>query len=357
MIAATWKGSNSRREALLSLGVVTTTTLLAVLVYNHTRTRGGRSNRPPPSSARSKSKDGPIKEEKSREVRLPSHIERDLHKEERRRRMLPILSMKKPMYDNILMQDPNGHALSTISMKKANWYINKGLADWVNETTIRLRFTPSNRVDPDQALYFVSEKANRCVICGASQHFMRHYVVPFCYRTLFPDSYKTHLSHDVVLTCADCHIQAERSAQCRRQYLEDSLRTDPATAAPQIFDPQKQNIQRTATALLKWRERLPKSRIVECEDQLRAWFQLGPDQYLSLQLLQQASALNSYSPNPRYIPGPELVVNPLLRDEVALAKFIREWRAHFLETQLPRYLPKGWSIESPVQCDKRKHRE
>ena len=65
-------------------------------------------------------------------------MERELYKEERRERMMPRLTRKKPLYDNIVMSDPQGNVLATVSIKKAQWYVRKNLAQWNNsnnETT------------------------------------------------------------------------------------------------------------------------------------------------------------------------------------------------------------------------------
>jgi hypothetical protein len=153
---------------------------------------------------------------------LPSHVEREIRKEERRRRLLPLLTRTKPMYDNILLQDSMGNPLATISMKKAKWYINKDLADWVvgvtdpnpsdkknhsdastnngdnhfrNQTSnatststtstspqhqsiLRLRFQPKNSHTNFQKdnEYNISTKNNQCVVCGRGEHYNRHYV-------------------------------------------------------------------------------------------------------------------------------------------------------------------------------------
>jgi len=318
------------------------------------------------------------------------------------------MTMKKPMYDNIMMQDPQGNPLSTISMKKAKWYINKGLADWIvvaatdmkGQTTseshnnkqqqqqqqeqpqsiIRLRFQPNNsnsnsnnnysQIDETSdrtLLYNTSIKANQCVVCGATEHHMRHYVVPYCYRSLFPDEYKTHLSHDVVLTCAVCHVRAEQHSQRRRRQLERRYRRDPITAQPMLIDRFKQNITKQALALQKRREQMPAKRIAQCEADVRQFWNIDNDTPLTTDLLVQTSELSCTRPNPQYIPGEVLIVQPLLdtlkssregsgdhHDDEALTSFIRDWRAYFLETSQPQYLPKGWSIESAVRCDKKK---
>ena len=309
---------------------------------------------------------------------LPSHIERDLYKTERRMRLLPLITRKKPMYDNVLMQDPQGNPLATISKKKAQWYLSKGLADWVEQTSdsdrfntlehhkpqsiLRLRFQPRNRsLDPSEAainVYNVSTKSNRCVVCGAGKNYMRHYIVPFCYRTLFPDSYKNHLSHDVVLTCIDCHIAAEHNAQRRRKKLEAALRKDPSTAAAFVVDRRKRTISKKALALLNHSDRMPLNRVTEYRRKIREYHNLSDGETLTKEILVKTSEMSATAPNPSYIAGPVLVVSPLLeemqRDSgIALAEFIRAWRAYFIETSLPRYLPTGWSVENPVQCQNR----
>ena len=56
-------------------------------------------------------------------VQLPSHIEREMQQEQRRERMLPKLIMKKThvRQRTVVMWCPDGDALGTISLKKANW--------------------------------------------------------------------------------------------------------------------------------------------------------------------------------------------------------------------------------------------
>eukprot|EP01083_Nonionella_stella_P090351 252423_1 len=78
---------------------------------------------------------------------LPSHLVREQMKEKRRKEKIPMLAMKSKMYDNITLCDPQGQALSKISKKKANWYVKKGLADFIDgkEDSIRLKFEPKAR--------------------------------------------------------------------------------------------------------------------------------------------------------------------------------------------------------------------
>lgn len=58
-----------------------------------------------------------------------------------------------------------------------------------------------------------SDKQNQCCVCGSGGEYLRHSVVPHCYRQHFPPSMKSHLSHDIVLMCPPCHKVA--GAGCR----------------------------------------------------------------------------------------------------------------------------------------------
>jgi hypothetical protein len=324
-------------------------------------------------------------EEEEDHLHLPQHMEREFYKDERRRQMIPHLSMKKTMYDNIRMLDPNGNHLCNISMKKANWYINKNIATWIihhadnnnnnnnNNNTkdcIQLSFHPkmaTTRKDHNLVTYNRGPKVNQCVVCGVERDYMRHYVVPHCYRSLLPKSFKTHLPHDVVLLCAaDCHVRAERRTHQRRMRMERKLRVDPETEPPQIVNRQLHHIQSSAQALLKWKDKLPAHRIVEYQNLLVDWFHLDSIDALTDQHLTQASQIEARRPNPKYIPGPMLVMEHMVRQssssssldssstsDMRIAQFVRDWRLHFLQTMQPRFLPVGWSVDSPVQCDDR----
>jgi len=284
---------------------------------------------------------------------LPSHLKREVYKEDRRKKMTPLLTMEKPMYDNIKMKDPEDNLLCTISLKKARWYVKKNLAEWLDDSSIQLLFKPKmQKKDPQQVKYNQADKRNHCVVCGNTRDYMRHYVVPYCYRCQFPEQFKAHLPHDVVLLCPDCHVRAERASHKRMQLLEDELRDDPNTAFPHFVDRRLHSLRSSAHALLKWKNRLPFAKIQEYEAVLREWSGLPPDQELSTVHLEQASQLEERLPNPEYIPGPHLVIESL-KDDSAIEAFVHDWRAHFVDSLQPRYLPAGWSVKSPVMCDVR----
>jgi exonuclease 3'-5' domain-containing protein 2 len=344
----------------------------------------------------------------------PSHLQRELYKEERREIMRPFITMKKPMYDNIVMLAPDGcTTLSTISRKKAQWYLQKGLATWhtitLGETArnsstmasksrndsvdgddplaIRLLFEPKVSAKPDAALqrYNTSFKSNCCVVCGAHRDYMRHYVVPYCYRMHIPPHYKTHLPHDVVLLCLTCHTHAERAAHRRMHQVEQELRQSqrdslhPTSAQAELVDKHVYQVQSAASALLNWPDRLPPATILAYQERVQDWYlestgsisapsasdhkeanaALSRTMTLDPAVLNKACQLQSRRPNPHFVPGADLVIASLQSqasepnefDPAALATFIRDWRRHFIEHLHPRFLPRGWSVQAAVRCD------
>ena len=255
------------------------------------------------------------------------------------------MAMKKPMYDNIEMYSPEHELLCTISKKKANWYIKKELAYWkVESKAIQLLFEPKSTSGPDT--YNKSHKKNICVVCGDSTNFMRHYVVPYCYRTLFPAKYKTHLPHDIVILCPDCHLHSEQTTQKRQKELEAALRTNPETARSVIPDKALRTLKSKVLALLNRRAQLPQDKVEEYETRIKTHFGMDPSQLMSPEVLALALTMETSRPNPHYIPGPHIVVTQLTNTDEQIEEFIRGWREHFLTTMQPRFLPVGWGKDS-----------
>lgn len=280
--------------------------------------------------------------------KVPTHLQRLLYKEKRRKESVRFLAMKKPMYDNIEMYSPDDALLCTISEKKAAWYIRKNLATWKTENkSIQLLFKPQKQ-SSEANTYNQSHKKNICVVCGDSQKFMRHYVVPYCYRTLFPTKYKTHTPHDIVILCPNCHLHSEQATQKRQKELETSLRQDPTTSDPHIPDRNLRNVRSVASALSKRREEIPPEKVIEYEVLIKQHFGLDSSAWLSKELLLEAMSMETSIPNPNYIPGPLVVVSALASDANSIEKFIIEWRNHFVKTMQPRFLPVGWSVDNPV---------
>ena len=295
-------------------------------------------------------------------ISLPSHLQREAHKAARRTKMIPKLARKGKMYDNVQMLDPQGVLLCNISKKKAIWYIQKNLAYSMNSEfeeddnrnnpfQIKLLFDPKgNSSRGVLGIYIKSPKANVCVSCGNGGHHMKHYIVPYSYRMLFPAKYKSHMSHDVVILCPNCHLHCDQETQHQQKHLEDAVRTNPASALAFQTNHTLYQVRSMALALLRWKAKLPLNTIEEYEELVRNHLQMDPSQDLTPELLQQAIDVEYKVSNKEYIPGAKLVVNSLVTTDL-IESFVRDWRQHFCAVVQPRFLPEGWSVDSPVSSE------
>ena len=127
---------------------------------------------------------------------------------------MPTLST--PHYANVLLIGQDGKHLSTISSKKAKWYLRKNLAVEVPAPepyarALQINFTHKQVGDAEKWDLEVSD--NCCVMCGTTQELTLHHIVPRVIRRYFPFEVKSHAREWCVLLCEDCHIKVEAVSQ------------------------------------------------------------------------------------------------------------------------------------------------
>ena len=139
-------------------------------------------------------------------------IQKQKDKDIRRKNVIEKFSIKKPIYENCQILAPDGEILCKCDKQKVEWYLTKELATIVKEEplTIKLNFEPNGRGisshkgdDSIDNQYYVDYKKNQCVVCGVDDKYMRFQIVPSKYRAFFPEKYKSHRSHDILLLCFD----------------------------------------------------------------------------------------------------------------------------------------------------------
>jgi len=323
------------------------------------------------------------------EDNLPTHIQREIYKERQRKKKEEMISMKSPMYDNIYMLDQQGEVLCTISNKKANWYIRKGIGKWssfkkkdnnINNNNnckegeeevkcIQLLFehNRTNKKGSSEEVYLTSAKQNICVACGSDGYHIRHYIVPYSYRTMLPKEYKSHMSHDIVILCPTCHVDCEGYSKRRMKDMESELRLKLGpeyNVSPVIEDSHLANIRSCAIALAKWKDKMPREKVDRYDTVIREYLAsictneeetndiLNTKKELTKSQLQAACGVKYRVKNPNYVPGANIVVQSL-QDDKAIEQFILDWRNHFLDTVQPRFMPNGWRVDNPVACGTR----
>ena len=88
--------------------------------------------------------------------------------------------------------------------------------------TIKLNFEPSGRGitsfdgQKEDDEFYVEYRQNICVVCGKDKNYLRYQIIPSMYRMFFPNKYKSHRSHDVLLICFDCNeTEIQKQAQLK----------------------------------------------------------------------------------------------------------------------------------------------
>nr|XP_029720317.1 exonuclease 3'-5' domain-containing protein 2-like [Aedes albopictus] len=254
----------------------------------------------------------------------------------------------KPLYDNCLMQAPDGELLCTCDRKKAEWYVIKELADIVTDQptyTIRLKFEPKGRAVGEVGRYYQIAKENKCVVCGAKESYIRKNVVPRDYRRHFPLIMKEHISHDVLLLCATCHRTSNMHDDNMRLSLSSRCSAPFGTQdnPKQVRVENISDLRKAARALVYCADKIPEER----QKGLRKKIQklLPKDTELSAELLEHYANVNVAIPNEDYCAHGEKVVEHFKQSAGGLSELEKMWREHFLQTMKPKYLPDLWSVE------------
>ena len=132
---------------------------------------------------------------------------------------------KKAVYENARMLDPDGQLLCHTEIKKAKWYVQKGLAEVVHQDEgsiiVKLNFEPNKRATESDDEFYIQNNTNSCVVCAKDSEYSRFHIVPSIYRTHLPESMKSHRSHDVVLLCFECLNEGLRYQHKVKSLLAD----------------------------------------------------------------------------------------------------------------------------------------
>lgn len=221
----------------------------------------------------------------------------------------------KTHYNSIVMLHPDGEVMCRCSLKKANWYISRGLATKIDEETFKLNFVPDGYGNRDQPFY-LEVKENRCVVCGTDETLTKHHVVPYQFRSLFPDHLKSHDCHDVLLVCRKCHNIYEREADIYKGYLLRKLGYD-ICEVNRIKKINNQII--SARLILEGNDPVPEDRIAKLE------FYAAQDSI----------------PEPK--DWKELFIETY-NSESSIHEFCVLWRQHFVDNMTPKYISEHFDV-------------
>ncbi|XP_060118458.1 exonuclease 3'-5' domain-containing protein 2 [Heteronotia binoei] len=252
---------------------------------------------------------------------------------------------KSPLYDNCFLYAPDGQPLCTCDRKKAQWYLDKGIAELVGTDPfiVKLQFEPSGRPE-SQVDYYLTVKENMCVVCGKTESYIRKNIVPHEYRRHFPIQMKDHNSHDVLLLCTACHaISNFYDNHLKQKFAEEFGAPIGCEEGIRLLeDPIRRQVRSAARALLN-ADGLPDARKEELLQVVKDYFH---SLTVSQEMLQEAAGLETRICNETYMPHGLKVVQCFAKGGLcSLMQLERRWRQHFLDTMQPKHLPKQWSVD------------
>lgn len=104
------------------------------------------------------------------------------------------------LYNNILFVSQDDIPMFYCSYKKAKFYLNKHLAIWKTVNPPVIKFVcQTNGLGKHGDKFHLTERINRCVVCGEYDKLHKFHIVPKYIKRLYND--KSRTSHDVVLLC------------------------------------------------------------------------------------------------------------------------------------------------------------
>jgi len=237
----------------------------------------------------------------------------------------------KEIYSNCALYDHKG-LLCRCSSQRARWYLKMGLATVISENPLQvlLNFDPEVSLEQREAVYCV-HKENKCCVCGEEniENLTKHHIIPLCFRKIFPENYKSSLSHDVVPVCDNCHVKYHKHAAIKIEQMYKQCDAITMNREKRIFFKESLGLCKALTL-----ETLPKHRAQEMQQTLYSmWSNELEIEKIAEQCRQEIAARKKIEPK-------------LCLEQVKdLEQFIIDWRMDFVNTMNPRFLPKGWSID------------
>jgi hypothetical protein len=240
---------------------------------------------------------------------------------------------KKPIYENMEIYAPTGFFLGYIPSHRFNWYIERNLAEKINDKAIKLMFEPKNIKSLETIRTVHEPKENKCVVCGNTQEMCRYRITPYEVKKLLPEKYKAHRANDVVALCCEDvpdadYFTKEFKLELFKKYDVDITKFKLVGKEDNIYKLIKKILSKTTKleyaneCLVKYFGKIPTKEELEdfmakCEDKIH---------------------FDGFE-------TPEHMLVQKVIDENNVVEFLKLWKQNFVEKMEPKYLPWDFWIE------------
>ena len=271
--------------------------------------------------------------------------------------------------ENWEVYHPDGTHMFTCGEKKASWYLERELAKRTADGKIMLTFEPKGNGFEANEIFGKSVREAICVVSGMPDNLQRHHIVPYCYRTYFPEKYKSKNHHDVVLMNHERHSEYEQEATKHKDVIAEMFGVKTITEFNIEYTFKLREIGRNNAILLSTIHSLFKTygKITE-ETKLEKLKQIAEFTELPLKTVRNFNYIQLYkmylllkeehikeqyefkqTHRQEYDHGYHVVQK--LDTEEKMVEFVKLWRTHFIETTNPQFMPLGWSIDFRIKTN------
>lgn len=255
-----------------------------------------------------------------------------------------------------------GRHMFTCGEKKSEWYLERGLAKVTGKNEITFTFTPNGHGFEDNEDFGRSIREARCVVCGETESLQKHHIVPYCYRTHFPEEYKSKNHHDVVLINHNRHSEYELIANQFKDEIAkiygiktiQELNYDYVTAIREIGKEYSIIINNLHSLFFQYKrqsedEVIEKLTIISNLTNiplalLKTFTYVKLYKLMSHVIELRTEMVSNFKINNRKFYDHGYHLFQKLDTQEKIENFITLWRIHFIENAKPKFMPDGWSI-------------
>jgi hypothetical protein len=241
---------------------------------------------------------------------------------------------KQKCYDNILLKDVNGEIIGFIDQKRAKFYISRKLAvfDEVNKI-LKLNFKVSKKTVADEPFY-LQPRENKCVVCGSTSELSKHHCIPWMFRKHYPDNWKKHSSHDVLVLCEIHHRDYEKKANLLKEFLGSAAGVENGG---KLIYPSWYIYGKKILGLESNKKQIPHEHYISKKS-----FYLDK---IEKELGEVSFSLSKLKDKMKVFIEKEHItkINKIIQ-HFGCNEFAKIWRNHFVSTMQPKCLPDKWDI-------------
>ena len=269
--------------------------------------------------------------------------------------------------ENWKVYHPSGRHMFTCGEKKAQWYLERNLAIEIDNKKIKLTFIPKGNGFEDNEEFGRGIREAKCVVTGREDGLQRHHIVPYCYRSYFPEEFKSKNHHDVVLINHEIHSEYEQLANLYKDDIAEAFGVMTINEYNIIYPAKLHNIGKedsilinAINSLFKCYNKMPEEAKIKQLYYIAENINIPYDtiknfsyiQMYKLYLLLKQQHINEielFKQQNRHLYDHGYHVVKKLDTEEKIMKFVKLWRNHFIDTMQPKFMPTGWSVDFRIK--------